>query len=560
MASIRERAAALNLEEKLCVRPPAPGGSSRPAQSSSLWSGLISHLRTALPGRRRLVLLRAHGGCFPGSEAVDAVAQHVAQAKGFEGACVSRARAESVCGALLEAGVFEPVGTGVFGRGKKRDAFSRSALYRFGAGRTPSVEELESGALRDGIQKLFCSPPDGPEKPVCPTEPRVQMPTPVREPESRPEVRPEALLAVPLEARLNASLTLQPLAGSLSPSRAKTDSALPQSVVEEVWREQTLQRLLSLVELPLLEDVLHCVHSPPSAANQEASGDPALICVDRQIIKAFRSSQEDEWLCAALDCLDFLPDQPVVELSRELPHCFPPEGGGGHPEPAGGGLPQCQRLLFGALAKHYSSRPPLLPRNMADVYTAITGLLVKARLDAALEALQLSLKLLAGGRRQELHRLLAFMALAADAQAVRVDREMENRLAVKKSFSRAVLPSKSFSKEKEDLMLVFMLSNIKEIFKIPAALHKAVSEKLAGLAQAKQPDVTGSNMTQQAGNRTYDDAAKETTNRELWILLNSIHLDTEVSAKERKRRLRQFYQSHPEIFNRYFGDSALSEL
>lgn len=32
--------------------------------------------------------------------------------------------------------------------------------------------------------------------------------------------------------------------------------------------------------------------------------------------------RDDEWLLAALDCLDFLPDQPVVELSRELPHCF----------------------------------------------------------------------------------------------------------------------------------------------------------------------------------------------------------------------------------------------
>lgn len=33
--------------------------------------------------------------------------------------------------------------------------------------------------------------------------------------------------------------------------------------------------------------------------------------------------RKDEWLCAALDCLLFLPDPPVVELCRELPHCFP---------------------------------------------------------------------------------------------------------------------------------------------------------------------------------------------------------------------------------------------
>lgn len=44
--------------------------------------------------------------------------------------------------------------------------------------------------------------------------------------------------------------------------------------------------------------------------------------------------------------------------------------------------------------------------------------------------------------------------------------QMENRLAVKRSFSRAVLHSKDCSKENEDLMVVFMLSNIKEIFKV----------------------------------------------------------------------------------------------
>lgn len=43
---------------------------------------------------------------------------------------------------------------------------------------------------------------------------------------------------------------------------------------------------------------------------------------------------------------------------------------------------------------------------------------------------------------------------------------MENRLAVKRSLSRAILHNKALSKEKEDLMVVFMLSNIKDIFKV----------------------------------------------------------------------------------------------
>lgn len=70
----------------------------------------------------------------------------------------------------------------------------------------------------------------------------------------------------------------------------------------------------------------------------------------------------------------------------------------------------------------------------------------------------------------------------------------------------------------------------------------------------------GSTFCQQVSSRTYSDATKETTNQELWALLNSIHGDTKISAKERKRRLGQFYQAHPQIFNQYFGDSAVSVL
>lgn len=71
---------------------------------------------------------------------------------------------------------------------------------------------------------------------------------------------------------------------------------------------------------------------------------------------------------------------------------------------------------------------------------------------------------------------------------------------------------------------------------------------------------SGSTFCQQVPSRTYTHSAKNNTNQELWALLNSIHLDTKISAKERKRLLGQFYQAHPEIFNQYFGESAVSVL
>uniref|UniRef100_A0A3Q3A204 DEP domain-containing protein 7 n=1 Tax=Kryptolebias marmoratus TaxID=37003 RepID=A0A3Q3A204_KRYMA len=504
MSSIKERAAALNLAEKLCARPPVmvfvsvgPGGATRPVQSSSIWSSIVSHLRSTVTVKRRTVHLKSHNDCFLGSDAVDVVTEHIANAVDLEGD-VSRDKVACVCQALLRCNVFEAVGTKVFGKNRKRDVFqdgkSSSARPR------RRLTSWKEASLSSGSRSSSA-----------------------------------ALLQTDFICRLQIS----------SPH-----SSFP-SVVNEVWQEQTLFRLLNLVELPLLEGVLQCTSSPP-AETPVAPGNPDLIYssnhLDRHILKAFRSSQEDEWLCAALDCLDFLPDQPVVELSRELPHGFPPEEDS----------VQCKLLLYETLVKHYScSRPPLLPQPMTDIYMAITDLLVSGSLDRALEALQLCLKLLPQSSREELRTLLSFMSLAADPRGIKLDKEMENRLAVKRSFSRAILHSKTLSKEKEDLLLVFMLSNVKQIFKIPGSLHKAVSEKLARLAGGEQPDVAGK-QTNKKQQETL--MAKTTTNQELWVLLNNINLDPKISTKERKRLLRHFSHAHPEIFNQYFGDSAAAEL
>lgn len=67
-------------------------------------------------------------------------------------------------------------------------------------------------------------------------------------------------------------------------------------VVDEVWQEQTLLRLLNLVELPLLEGVLQCSQTPSSPPSHRlAHSNPDLIYssnhLDRQILKAFRDSQ-----------------------------------------------------------------------------------------------------------------------------------------------------------------------------------------------------------------------------------------------------------------------------
>lgn len=64
------------------------------------------------------------------------------------------------------------------------------------------------------------------------------------------------------------------------------------SVVSKVWQEQTVQRLLQLIELPVLDGVLDCGECPLSAGNSnEADVLYSSNYLDREILKAFKESQ-----------------------------------------------------------------------------------------------------------------------------------------------------------------------------------------------------------------------------------------------------------------------------
>lgn len=94
-------------------------------------------------------------------------------------------------------------------------------------------------------------------------------------------------------------------------------------VVDEVWQEQTLLRLLNLVELPLLEGVLQCSHTPISSppSHPWTPSNPDLIYssnhLDRQILKAFRDSQY-VWLTQFFKCFLIIELLPQVVMNADL--------------------------------------------------------------------------------------------------------------------------------------------------------------------------------------------------------------------------------------------------
>ncbi|XP_056095206.1 DEP domain-containing protein 7 [Rhinichthys klamathensis goyatoka] len=547
MASVQDKVAALNLAGKLYTpmnRPLDRRLINRPqdeqtnkVQNKEIWRHIITVLQAQVKVKKRRLHLKSHDSCFLGSDAVDVIQAHLTQSQVLGDALVSRVMVARLCQVLLDCKVFEAVGTKVLGKISQPGVFqdSSSSLYRF-----LNTEDLSQDMLE---MALFPH-----------SEESIMNVTPCRQDivlfsHSTP-VKPRQALD-----RLMEKLDLTGLVGSPS------NEYLPPSVVREVWQEQTVRRLCQLIDLPLLEGVLNCAHivSPPSRGS---NNEPGLLYtsnyLDREVLKAFKETQADVWLSAAIDLLDFLPDHLVVEVSREMP-TFSCEEEDGQVRPSG--HDECKLLLFHVLEKHYGhmERKPLLCDSMADVYIEIMELLANGTLEGALEVLQLTLKLLSASAREELRRLLEFMAAAADAASVRLHREIENRVVVKKTFTRAVIQSKSLTKGKMDLLMLFMLDNHQEIFKIPGSLHKLVSEKLDDIMKQSDSTSTDTPICQRVARDAYTETIKNETKNELYSLLKNIDENTKYSLKEKNRLLAQFYKGHPDIFTQYFG-SRLSTL
>uniref|UniRef100_A0A8C5QSW4 DEP domain-containing protein 7 n=1 Tax=Leptobrachium leishanense TaxID=445787 RepID=A0A8C5QSW4_9ANUR len=517
MTSVREKAAALNLcpTYSPMQRPPGPSFGQKPFKATYIWTSIIHALHTQVKVKKRRHHLKSHHDCFIGSEAVDVVFAHLVQQKYFGDAEIPRPKVVRVCQALMDCKVFESVlTTCMFGREKKRLLFEDSScsFYRF-----TNNPSLIGGQLDKGNGRCV--------------------------PQSYARHEQTGFQSASLQSQ-----SLEDLWDNLSltpadPAHLNLSVNLPPKVLNEVWQEQTIRRLLQLVDLPLLDALLEntmVAPKPPPTKSEE----PVITSnyLDREILKAFSDSQADEWVSAAVDCLDFLPDNMVVDVSRNLPEQNKDE--------------KWKLCLYETIGKYYGQiREPLVTNHFFDIHAGIAELLVNGKHEQALEAAQLCLKLLNSQNREEFRCLLYFMAVAAEPMEIRLQEESDNRMTVKRTFSRTIVNHKTLSKGKSDLLVLFLLDYHKDVFKIPGTLHKMVSDKLVAIHQGRDPDKdTGYTYCQKVDKTELASTVQSTTKAELWALLKTIHENSRLSPKEKKRLLGQFYKSHPDIFINYFGD------
>ncbi|XP_030805695.1 DEP domain-containing protein 7 isoform X2 [Camarhynchus parvulus] len=488
MATVREKAAALSLSA-VCspaARPPGFSLAQKPFGATFVWSSIISALQTQVEVKKRRQNLKSYHDCFIGSDAVDVVFAHLLQNKYFGDVDISRAKVVRVCQALMDCKVFEAVSTRVFGK-DKRSVFEDSScsLYRFtNASNQPELEKdyQQCASQRYENSTLLYNTP----------------------------FKPESL------EDLWENLSLNPAS---SPQVNISDS-LSRRVINEVWQEQTIARLLQLVDLPLLESLLEHQEIRPQLPEPRKAPGYVITSnyLDREILKAFSDSHRN------------LPDQPDKADSWKL-------------------------LLFENIGRYYSQKKEPLLSHASEIHLGIAELLVNGKMEQSLEAVQLYLKLLDSQVREEFRRLLYFMAVAAHNSEIKLQKESDNRMVVKRTFSKAIINNKNLSRGKTDLLILFLVDNQRDVLKIPGALHKMVSNKLLALQKGQDPSkISGYTFCQKLDEREYRSNTEKTTKDELFSLLKAIDEDSKLSDKERKRLLDQFHSSNPSIFMQYFGD------
>ncbi|RMC03239.1 hypothetical protein DUI87_20433 [Hirundo rustica rustica] len=273
----------------------------------------------------------------------------------------------------------------------------------------------------------------------------------------------------------------------------------------------------------------------PKKNKDNESLSPEQICKQ----KTKRCSKLDRWLYAAIECLEYFPDQFLVMVSQQLPQST------NNPS----GLNTYKKILFDIIIKYYSQKKDsLLATQDFDIHSGIIELIEKGKTDQALEALQLYLKLLAPNVSEELHRLLTFLAIASESEGYRLQKQFENRFVIIKTCTKFILQNRTLSKPQAELLTQFLMDNHSELFKAPLTLLELTSRRLESLLEGQDPDInSGFTFCQRITPKEYEDQ-KQQTNQYLLALIQEMDNDPTVPSKQKKKLIKEFRKYHSFVY------------
>ncbi|NXK99170.1 DEPD7 protein, partial [Mesembrinibis cayennensis] len=467
-----------------------------PFHATQLWNSIIHALHSQVEIKRRRLHLKTYKNCFTGSNAVDVVLSHLMQSMYLSCNDISRLKGVRVCQALMDHKVFEPVGAKLYlFKNEKETEFedTNTSLYKFvDSSLTPLL--LKTNKDNESLS---------PEQ-VC--KQKTKRRSGVEE----------------LLQSINVHTSLPPKIMVNEPTHL-----LSKRVIEDVWKQQTLLRLLQLIDVPLLEDILvSSVKTKPDCFGKEEDLIISNTFLDREVTCSLNLPELDKWLYAAIECLEYFPDQFIVMVSQQLPQSTN--------KPSS--LNTYKKILFDIIIKYYSQKKDsLLATQDLNIHSGIIELIEKGKTDQALEASQLYLKLLAPNIREELHRLLTFIAIASESEGYKLQKQFDNRLVIIKTCTKFILQNKTLSKPRVELLTQFLMDNHSELFKTPLTLLELTSRRFESLLEGQDPDIdSGFTFCQRVTTKEYEDQNQQ-TNQHLITLVQEMDNDPTIPLKQKKK-------------------------
>nr|XP_020639317.1 DEP domain-containing protein 1B [Pogona vitticeps] len=260
------------------------------------------------------------------------------------------------------------------------------------------------------------------------------------------------------------------------------------------------------------------------------------------VILEDKSEELPHWVLSAMKCLANWPTCPDMK------------------QPTYSGF---ERDVFRTIVDYYGHmKEPLLTFQFFDLFVSVLGLLQKEKL--AIEALQICCLLLPPANRRKLQLLMTMMArISSNRDLPPLSDTAGTRTLMVQAFSHCILCSKDDVDLDELLaakLVSFLMGNYHEILNASPALKFAVEEHIAHLrrVQIKYPgadtDATfpAPSFCHQISTDEFEHQRANSCQEQLTRLLEEIAMNTEMSTKEKKKKLKQFQKSYPEVYKKRF--------
>ncbi|XP_033957668.1 DEP domain-containing protein 1B isoform X1 [Pseudochaenichthys georgianus] len=482
-----------------------------PYRATKLWNETIKLFRGGLPLRRHWANFRSYDCSFTGAEAVDYLHDLLRRNYNF-GPEVTRYQTLQLLRKFLKAHVIEDIK----GRHGTEDFEDNGHLYRF-----PPLSPLKSF----------------PTKPLfrdCGDLPRLIRWDDYEELPQRENIAPlkSSVMTSDLWNKRH-SVAI----GDVNECKLIRRKEITTKQVDHIWKSMTAEHLQRVLGLNSLDGVLNPMHVNGKHIVHN------VFSVNKTGIVVLENKAEDMpyWVVSAMKCLANWPN------------------GNGSKQPA---YPGFERDVLKTVADYFQRlKEPLLTYHLYEVFVNILSL--QQQQEVATEALQLSTLLLPPPNRRRLQLLLRLMArVCQNPHLPPLNDAIATRTLMVQMFSHCVLGSVDEMDLDELLstkLVTFMMEHHNTIFQVPAKLRSQVQEHLSHLKRAQikyagsDTDFSSSPAFCKQIRRVESEEQRVIgTQTPLQALLEGLIADRELPAKDKRKRLKQFQRSYPDVYNYRF--------